>query len=105
MKSSKLIKFARATVMACCVALPMAAAHAVEVAPLAAAEQAEIQVNLNQASAEELAESLVGVGPAKAEAIVAHRESNGPFQSVEDITSVRGIGPTLLEKNRTRLAL
>lgn len=105
MTTSKLIKFTRATLVACCVALPLASAHAVEVAPLAAAEQAEIRVNINEASAEELADSLIGVGPAKAEAIVAYRQANGPFQTVEDITSVRGIGPALLEKNRARLAL
>lgn len=105
MTTSKFIKFARAALVACCVGLPLANAYAVEVAPLAAAEEAEIRVNINQASAEELADSLIGIGPAKAEAIVAHREANGPFQAVEDITSVRGIGPALLEKNRTRIVL
>ena len=105
MTTSTLIKIARATLVACCIGLPLAGAHAVEVAPLSASQQAEIQVNINQASAEELADSLAGIGASKAEAIVAYREANGPFQSVEDITAVKGVGPALLEKNRARLAL
>ncbi len=54
------------------------------------------KVNINLASPAEL-EVLVGVGPALATAIVAHREKNGPFASAEGLLDVRGIGPAKLE--------
>ncbi len=52
-------------------------------------------IDLNQADAAEL-ETLPGVGPATAAAIISHRETNGPFQRVEDLLSVRGIGDAKL---------
>ena len=57
-------------------------------------------VDLNSASAREL-ESLPGIGPVMAERIVAHREANGPFASVDDIEGVPGIGPKTLESIRS----
>lgn len=57
-------------------------------------------VNINTASAEELAENLNGVGPKKALAIIEYREANGPFFSPEEITNVKGIGPKTFEKNQ-----
>ena len=59
-------------------------------------------VNINTATPSEL-ETLNGVGAAKAQAIVAHREKNGPFKSVDDLAAVKGIGLKLVEKNRTNL--
>ncbi len=56
-------------------------------------------VDINRASVTEL-EALPGVGPATAEAIVAHREQNGPFASVDDLLDVRGIGEAKLEQLR-----
>lgn len=53
-------------------------------------------VRLNTATAEELT-SLNGIGPALAARIVEFRETVGPFQSVEDLVRVRGIGPRTLE--------
>ena len=53
-------------------------------------------LDLNQATAAEL-DVLPGVGPATAAAIVADREQNGPFLSVDELTRVRGIGPAKLE--------
>jgi len=53
-------------------------------------------VDLNEAPAE-LLETLPGIGPATAAAIVAHREQQGPFASVDDLASVRGIGPAKLD--------
>jgi len=49
-------------------------------------------VDINRASAAEL-ERLPRVGPALAQRIVAWREKNGPFRSLEDLRHVRGIGP------------
>ena len=57
-------------------------------------------VDVNSADAEQLSESLQGVGPQKAAAIVAHREQHGPFRSLDDLTKVKGIGSSLLEKNK-----
>jgi competence protein ComEA len=62
-------------------------------------------VNINTASAKELADALKGVGPAKAEAIIAWREANGPFQSVEQLAEVRGIGLRTVELNRDVITL
>jgi len=50
-------------------------------------------IDLNTASAE-LLESLPGIGPVRAGVIVADRELNGPFLTVEQITRVQGIGAT-----------
>lgn len=58
------------------------------------------RVNLNTASAEELDQVLVNVGPSKAKAIVEHRKANGPFKSVEDLAQVKGIGLATVERNR-----
>ena len=52
-------------------------------------------VDLNRADVIGLQE-LPGVGPATAEAIVAHRDDNGPFGSVDDLLDVPGIGPAKL---------
>jgi competence protein ComEA len=51
----------------------------------------EQRVNINTADLAEL-DKLPGIGPAKAQAIVSFRESNGPFQTAEDIKNVKGIG-------------
>jgi competence protein ComEA len=53
-------------------------------------------VDVNRAGLTEL-ESLPGVGPAIAAAIVDDRERHGPFVSVDDLIRVRGIGPAKLE--------
>lgn len=61
-------------------------------------------VDVNTASAEQLSESLQGVGPQKAAAIVAYREQHGPFRSLDDLTKVKGIGASLLEKNKGQIS-
>lgn len=61
-------------------------------------------VSLNSASASELT-ALPGVGEATAAAIVAHREANGPFTAVEQLTDVRGIGPAKFEAMRDMVGL
>lgn len=61
-------------------------------------------VNVNSASAEEMAAALNGVGEAIAERIVAEREANGAFKDAEDLQErVKGIGPTLVDKNEEAL--
>lgn len=49
-------------------------------------------ININTAGSTEL-ETLNGIGPAKAQAIIVYRSTNGPFQTIEDIQNVSGIGP------------
>lgn len=62
-------------------------------------------VDINTADAATLARELKGVGPARAEAIVAWRDANGPFRSPEDIVLVQGIGERVLEDNRAILTV
>jgi competence protein ComEA len=56
-------------------------------------------VDLNRASAADL-EGLPGIGPALAQAIIDYRQQHGPFQSVDDLADVRGIGPAKMEQLR-----
>lgn len=55
------------------------------------------QVNLNTATQAEL-ETLTGVGPAKALAIIDYRETTGKFQQIEDLKNISGIGDKTFEK-------
>jgi competence protein ComEA len=68
-------------------------------------EQMTAKVNINTAEAETLQKQLSGIGKGKAEAIVAYREANGEFTSVDELIEVKGIGKALLDKNRDRLAV
>ncbi|MDF3197216.1 helix-hairpin-helix domain-containing protein [Pseudomonas sp. 1912-s] len=61
------------------------------------------KVSLNSADAETLRRDLFGIGAAKAKAIIAYRETNGPFTAIDELLEVKGIGKALLEKNRDRL--
>jgi competence protein ComEA len=56
-------------------------------------------VNINTASQTEL-ESLQGIGPAKAKAIIEYREKNGSFVSIDDLEKVDGIGPGIIKQLR-----
>ncbi|WP_295623353.1 helix-hairpin-helix domain-containing protein [uncultured Nitrosomonas sp.] len=56
-------------------------------------------VNINTASQSEL-ESLQGIGPAKAKAIIEHREKSGTFASVDDLAKVSGIGQGTIKQLR-----
>lgn len=56
-------------------------------------------VNINTAGQAEL-ETVPGIGPVIARAIIAYRTEHGPFQSVDDLIAVSGIGPKTLEKIR-----
>ena len=63
------------------------------------------KVNINTADAATLDRVLLNVGPAKAEAIVAHRKANGGFKSPEQLALVKGIGLKTVEKNRDRIVV
>ena len=56
-------------------------------------------ININTAPVE-LLETLPGIGPTTAQAIVDYRQENGPFIGVEDLLKIPGIGPTTLEELR-----
>jgi competence protein ComEA len=60
-------------------------------------------VDINSADASTLAAGINGVGEKRAMAIVKYRKSNGPFESVDELIKVKGIGPKLLQKNREHL--
>ena len=64
----------------------------------------EGQINVNTAPVEELAQVLDGVGQSRAQAIVDYREQYGEFTNVEDLMDVRGIGPSVIETNKDRIA-
>ncbi len=61
-------------------------------------------VNVNEADWPELS-VLPGIGPVLAQRIVASREQDGPFRSVDDLRRVRGIGPITLERLRPHIAV
>lgn len=63
------------------------------------------QLNINKASAEEIAKSLKGIGINKAKKIIEYREKLGPFVSIEQLKEVSGIGQLTLDKNKGKIAL
>lgn len=65
----------------------------------AAVEQA---IDVNRASVEELA-NLHNVGIKKAQEIIKYRQEHGDFQSIDELTNVKGIGKGTVDKNRGRL--
>jgi competence protein ComEA len=62
-------------------------------------------VNVNSANAEEIAESLKGVGLSKAGAIVSYRETNGQFKHIDELVNVKGIGIRTVDINREYILL
>ena len=78
----------------------VAAAVAAANAPVGdAAKSHQGPVDLNTAS-EELLGSLPDIGPTRAKAIIDYREHNGPFESIDDILNVQGIGEGTFENIR-----
>lgn len=94
-------------VAVCIVLLSMTAVHAWRVSDQKAS--AEIlnlanpdltwRIDINTASAAELT-LFHQIGPARADMIVSDREQNGPFESLDDLQRIKGIGPKTVEKNR-----
>lgn len=62
-----------------------------------------MEVNINSADAETMAEFLNGIGIQKAKAIVDYRKENGNFTSVDELQKVPGIGSKTVEKNMEKL--
>lgn len=63
-----------------------------------------MKININTASVQELTK-LKGVGEKLAAGIVAYREANGPFKTVQDLELVKGIGPKILADNADMLTV
>ncbi|MBM6619230.1 helix-hairpin-helix domain-containing protein [Bacillus suaedaesalsae] len=64
----------------------------------------EYLININSATVEQL-DSLPGIGPSKAEAIISFREENGKFKAVDDLVNVPGIGEKSLDSLREHITV
>ncbi len=62
-------------------------------------------VDINSADAQTLADAIKGVGLSRANAIVTFRDKHGPFEAIEDLTLVRGIGAKTIDANRDGLSV
>lgn len=102
-------RLAMAILVSVCASVSIAETAPVTSAKQPTASQAEVVpmgavINLNKADVQTLAQ-LHGVGEKKAEAIIAYRQANGGFKSVDELSKVKGIGEKTLEKNRSRLSV
>ena len=79
--------------------VPHMADEALPVEPASRLPTVVGRVNINTADLAAL-DSLPGIGPAIAQRILDYRDAHGPFNRVEDITNVSGIGPATLERIR-----
>ena len=79
----------------------MAAIAALVVSSVTSSIVMATPVNINTASATEIADALNGIGLSKAQAIVDYREAYGPFNRPDEIVFVRGIGGSTLENNKS----
>lgn len=78
--------------------------HDVVNVPIISKESAPKKISINTGTLEELC-SLPGIGEGTAQRIIVERETNGLFQSIEDLTRVKGIGEAKLEKLRDQICL
>ena len=62
------------------------------------------KISLNQANLQQL-QMLSGVGEKKAQAIMEYRQKHGGFKTIDELMNIKGIGPKLLEKNKSKLML
>ncbi|ADQ84318.1 competence protein ComEA helix-hairpin-helix repeat protein [Methylovorus sp. MP688] len=76
----------------------------IALATLCFALSAHAAVNINTASKEEL-ETVKGIGPAKAQAIIDYRKKNGNFKTVEDLNNVPGFGDKSLAKLKGQVSV
>jgi competence protein ComEA len=61
-------------------------------------------LNINTATQSEL-EAVKGLGPTKAQSIIAYREANGSFKSLDDLDNVKGFGKASIEKLKGELTV
>jgi len=84
------MKFLFASLLACLLSFPVWAADS---------------VNINTASAEEIAATLNGIGLSKAQEIVRYRKANGAFAHIDELVNVKGIGLKTVDQNRGKIVL
>lgn len=65
------------------------------------AETRQLTVNINTADPETLSDLLNGIGKSRAQAIIEYREQHGGFKDASELVAVKGIGPSILERNRS----
>jgi len=63
------------------------------------------KININTATAEQIASAMSGIGESKAKAIVEYRTSHGKFKSIDSLANVDGIGEKTVEKNKDKISL
>jgi competence protein ComEA len=63
----------------------------------------QTRIDLNHANSEALSHTIKGIGPKKAEAIVAYRDEHHGFKSLDELREVKGIGDKFMEKNKTEI--
>ncbi|WP_277927217.1 helix-hairpin-helix domain-containing protein [Bacillus cereus group sp. BfR-BA-01383] len=73
-----------------------------QVQEAAAFSKKEGEIQINAASKEQL-EKITGIGSRKAESILKYREEHGPFQKIEDLLEIDGIGVKSLEKIKDQI--
>lgn len=79
--------------------MPAAAEEIAPEEPIAQTEAVQAKLNINTASAEEMAKGIKGIGKKKAQLIVEYREKYGAFATVDELTDVKGIGKGILSAN------
>jgi len=84
---------------------PMCMAENAIKAPAKTTQVAAAKVNINTATAEQIANGLKGIGLKKAEAIITYRKNHGGFKKVEQLLEVKGIGEGTLKMNKGKIAL
>jgi competence protein ComEA len=98
------VAFSSATFAADVPAKPAVVAPATTAAKPASLAPQEAAININTADAQALTK-LKGIGPKKAEAIVAFRKANGAFKTVDQLADVKGIGAKTIEANRKNIRI
>ncbi len=73
--------------------------------PVWANQSASEKVNINTADAETLDKNLKYVGEKTAKKIVEYRKEHGKFESVDDMTQVRGVGKKIIKANRNNMTV
>ncbi len=77
--------------------------HAANTPPAVKEAQATAKIDLNKADALVLAKSIKGIGQKRAEAIVKYREEHGKFNSINDLSKVKGFSNRFVENHLKQL--